>query len=405
LGGSKVSASVLTAAKTNQNLIWLDPTVLVVSAERIKQTLLQELGAGSPWRGKIFLALYPAETPQQIPVIVSWRTRDSWQYRVELPVITDRELYVRAMVQVLLLELANRGGPERSADIPVWLVEGLSQQLLMSMEIEILLATPHDSGNRPVVISANISGTRESPLERAQKNLKSREPLSFEQLSWPLDSQDIGEEGLIYRSSAQIFLTELLQLKDGQACLRAMLAELPNYYNWQLAFLKGFHPHFQHVVDVEKWWALEVVHFNTRDALAQTWGFEESSRKLAQALHATVELHTGTNESPLIAEVPLQRMLREAPRAGQTATLQIKSRQLVMLRCRVAEEFVVLIDNYRQVLDNYLQHEPKRGLFKLFTTKGQEQRLAEETAQVLDYLDAVRASLQPNQKPIIARKP
>jgi len=48
-------------------------------------------------------------------------------------------------------------------------------------------------------------------------------------------------------------------LENGRACLREMLAQLPAFYNWQFAFLKGFQPWFQRPLDVEKWWALTVV--------------------------------------------------------------------------------------------------------------------------------------------------
>jgi len=40
-------------------------------------------------------------------------------------------------------------------------------------------------------------------------------------------------------------LDELLRLENGRACLREMLAQLPAFYNWQFAFLKGFSPGFK----------------------------------------------------------------------------------------------------------------------------------------------------------------
>ena len=219
-----------------------------------------------------------------------------------------------------------------------------------------------------------------------------------------MDDQEPGEAGLMYRTSAQIFLHELLGLKEGRACLRVMLSELPNYFNWQLAFLKAFRAHFQRPVEVEKWWALQVVHFSTRDALAQTWPFEESSQKLDQTLHASVELHTGTNQLPLTAEVPLQQVLREWDRPRQAETLQLKMRELQLLRVRVSDEFVPLADKYRQLLENYLQHQQKPGIHP-FRRRAHAERLAAETVQALDQLDALRAAVRPIQKPVVARKP
>ena len=41
--------------------------------------------------------------------------RDGWQYRVSLPDLCQRERYIRAIVNVVLLEVANRQAREHSA--------------------------------------------------------------------------------------------------------------------------------------------------------------------------------------------------------------------------------------------------------------------------------------------------
>src|SRR5205085_591999 len=128
-------------------------------------------------------------------------------------------------------------------------------------------------------ISANVSARRDSPLEQAHKTLQSRPPLSFHELSWPLEEQWFGEASEVYRASSQLFLSQLLRLEGGRSALRAMLVELPQRYNWQFAFLNAFHAHFQCTLDVEKWWALQTLHFGGRDLVAQTWPFEESWQK------------------------------------------------------------------------------------------------------------------------------
>src|SRR6266853_881710 len=48
--------------ENDTNFVHLDPTLLTVSCERIKQILYRELGAKAPWSGKIFLRLYPTRT-------------------------------------------------------------------------------------------------------------------------------------------------------------------------------------------------------------------------------------------------------------------------------------------------------------------------------------------------------
>src|SRR6266446_1026454 len=131
------AGTALAPAATNQHLIRLEATLVAVSCERIKQLVYHELGAGTAWRGKVFLTLYSARTADQPATIVSEKFRGGWQYRVELPDLLERIRYVRTIVQVVLLEFANRTADARSAEIPVWLTEAFTQQLLASNETEI----------------------------------------------------------------------------------------------------------------------------------------------------------------------------------------------------------------------------------------------------------------------------
>ena len=85
-----------------------------VSCERIKQALMRELGATAPWRGTVYLVLYPARAPGDTITITSERFKGGWQYRVDFPDVVERSRYVRAIVQVLLLEVANRTAQEHA---------------------------------------------------------------------------------------------------------------------------------------------------------------------------------------------------------------------------------------------------------------------------------------------------
>ena len=202
--GPPPASTLASAQVTNRDLVCLEATLLTVSCERIKQLLIHELGGAPAWRGKIFLTLYPARTPDQPITILSEKLSDGWRYRVELPDLVERGCYVRAMVQVMLLELANRNADLRSAELPAWLIEGLAQQLLASNAIEIILPPPNAGPNGLSLVSTNLSARRRSPLEQAHKTLQSRPPLSFEELSWPAEDQWSGEAGEVYRSSAQL---------------------------------------------------------------------------------------------------------------------------------------------------------------------------------------------------------
>ncbi len=300
------------------------------------------------------------------------------------------------MVQVLLLELANRNAGDRSAEIPVWLIEGLSQELLASKETEIILPPPATTVNAISLVSTNVSAQKTDPLAQAHRLLRAHPPLTFEELSWPGEDQFSGELNEIYRCSAQVFVDELLRLKDGRACLRATLTELPQHYNWQLAFLRGFRAHFERPLDIEKWWALQLVHFTGRE-LTQTWAADESWEKLDQTIRSAVQVRAGTNEIPAHTEVTLQTIIRDWDRARQTPALQAKLRELELLRLRVVPDFVPLVDDYRHVLEAYLQERDKARLALLFRKQPSGERAAEEAIRQLDALDAQREALRPGK--------
>ncbi|HWW01625.1 MAG TPA: hypothetical protein VNZ64_18145 [Candidatus Acidoferrum sp.] len=391
---------LISELETNPDFIQLNPILLPVSCDRIKQSLCRQLGADTSWRGRIYVGLQPAESTDDPITIASERFRDGWQYFVALPSVVERSRYVHAMVQVLLLEMANRGATDRSAELPPWLSEGFSRQLLASTngELDVILPNPQVAASGLRVAWTTVSARRANPLEEAHKWLSAASPLTFQELSWPTPDQLSGEAGAVYGSSAQLFVSELLRLPDGPGCLRAMLADLPRRYNWQLSFLQAFQSRFQRPLDVEKWWALQVLHFTGRE-LTQTWPPDESWQKLDEVVRSAVQVHVGTNDLPLQAEVKLQTIIRQWDSSRQTQTLQEKIRELDALRLRVAPEVAPLTAQYRQVLATYLQIRDRGGSVFGLGKKAAHRRAAEEVLLQLDALDAQRASQRPEAKP------
>ncbi len=379
---------------TNRNLIHLDPTLLPISAERIKQILCRELGAPNRWEGKIFLTLYPTHSEEDTITVESDLFRDRWQYRVLLPEVVDRARYVEAMTQVILLEMANRQAGAHSAEIPAWLTEGFCQHLLAANAREIIVSPP-GKGSGFLPLGTNIvDAVREDPLKQAHQRLCAATPLTFQELSWPSSEQLSGEAMEVYRSSAQLFVTELLRLKSGDACLCAMISELPQHYNWQFAFLHAFQEHFQRPLDVEKWWTLHLVHFTGRE-LEQTWPLEESWEKLEQSIRSAVQVRSGTNELPLRAEVSLQTIIREWDPVRQKQALQGKLRELAALRLRLAQRLVPLADEYQRSLESYLALYQHPGGILPFRKGAARRQAAQQTLQQLDALDGQLLEMRP----------
>jgi hypothetical protein len=383
---------------TKLDFVSLDPTLLAVSCERIKQNLARELGATDAWRGKIFLFLYPATGADAPVTITSEHFRDGWEYRVEMPNVIQRTRYVRAVTQVLLLEMANRSGGDHSAELPLWLTEGMSQQLLSSSEIQIVLPKPTPTEKGMGMIYKEVDARREDPLGKAHERLSVSQPITFDALSWPPKDVLNGDSGEVYRSSAQLFVTELLRLPGGQAAMRAMLAELPQYLNWQLAFLHAFRAWFSGPLDVEKWWALDLAHFMERD-LTQVWPLDESWQKLTDTLSSPVQIRTDTNQMPLHSEVSLQTIVRDWNRESQTDALKQKMQELQLLRLRIAPKLTPLVDGYRQTLETFLQKRDEASVTYWMRKQAGARHWAEQTIRQLDELDARREAARPPSKP------
>ncbi len=381
----------LSGLATDTNYILLQPALLAVSCERIKQKLWLELGVNAAWRGRIYLNLHPARSPDEWVKLVSVKFADGWNYRVELPSPVSRDRYIRAIVQALLLELSNRNAGDRASEVPTWLAEGLGRELRAAYETELFLPPPK-MNVRGLTIGPTFirNALWSNPLGHAQRQLRTHTALTFEQLSWPTAGQLDGAAGETYRCNAQLVVDRLMSLPDGPANLRTMLETLPRYYNWQTAFLNAFRSDFPNLLDVEKWWALQVVQFTGLD-LTQTWPVDESWRKLDEILHAPMDVRTEKTELPMRTEVTLQSVLRQRGSAQQVQLLQRKLRDLDLLRLRVPAEVRPMVEEYRRVLQNYLQ---KRGAITVTQSGAVVGPQTEETIRQLNVLDVRREAQQ-----------
>jgi hypothetical protein len=386
--------------------IRLTPALLAISAERIKESLWRELGMDGRWRGQIFLALHPARSLDEDVAIVSKPSADGWSYQVQLPDVLSRPRYARAITGALLLEFANRTARSHSAEIPAWLAAGLSEGLLAAGSPEIVLSSPDKIVNGLHVTQINTNQIGYDPLAAARGTLKISPALTFEELSWPTDAQLSGDDGGVYRASAQIFVSRLLKLKNGPAQLRAMLERLPRFYNWQSAFQSAFRENFPRPLDVEKWWALQVVNFAARDA-GPAWTPAVSRDKLNEILSVPVEFYSSSNAMPARAEISLQTAIRNLASARQIPILEVKLRDLELAQLRMAAPLAVLNDNYRRALSDYLKNaddashaaDSKPG-------RASSQRAdAHETIKKLDALDARRRKIESSVKPDVSVQP
>jgi hypothetical protein len=372
---------------TNADWIRIEPTLVAISAERVKQAVWRELGVTGLWRQKVTIALRPALTDDELVTIISVRAPDGWSYRVEMADQLSRERYLRALVQVVLLELANRSIPERGAEIPTWFSEGLVFEFLSNSSTELILTTPGATANGVAINVVATDTRRFSPLEKAHKILVGTVPLTFEELSWPASGLSEDAEGARFRASSQLLIRELLQLPTGQACMRNFVTSLPSFLNWQIAFLQSFKPYFNTTLDIEKWWTLQASAFAGRD-LIHTWTYEESWNRLAAALREPVDVFANTNDLPTHSEVTLQTIIHDWAVGRQREALPGKVSELDALRMRIAPELAPLAAEYSKVLRSYLNEPafaPQSKMTSAAVTPNKQAR--QQTIQVLDALD------------------
>jgi hypothetical protein len=351
--------------------------------------------------GKIYLALHPAQSTDETVTIVSRRAADGWEYQVQLPDVLSRTRFVRALTGALLLQSANRNAHDRSAEVPAWLVDGLSQELLATAWQQIILSSSARLVDGQPTTRTVLNTRGLDSLAGPRNVLRDHAALTFAQLNWPTGAQLSGVDDGVYRASAQLFVDDLLELRDGPAHLRAMLETLPQFYNWQTAFQSAFREYFPRPLDVEKWWALQVVNFVAHDP-GPAWTPAVSRARLDEILSVPVEMRTASNALPAHAEISFQAVLRNFDRPRQVEILQPKLRDLELAQLRMAASFAVLVDGYHRALADYLNPVKRRipvPHFGKHPPVVSSQVAVADTVKKLDALDAQRRAIETGLKP------
>jgi hypothetical protein len=380
------------ATMAGTNIVRLEPALLAVAAERFKLSVWQQLGLpfDASWSGKIFLTLHPARSLDETVTITSNPFLNRWNYRVEFPDALANTRYARALSAVLLLEIANRtaAADGHGAEIPAWLVDGLAQQVLADDGEKVILSAPAKKIGGLPVSRLNQAEHDFDPFAGTRQVLQNLPVLTFDELSWPTAAQLDGDDGGAYFANAQLFLHELLVLKNGPARLRALLAELPTHLNWQTAFFDAFHDDFKRPLDVEKWWALRVVNFAAR-APGPRWTTVISRGRLESLLNVPVEVRSNSNALPTHAEISLQAAFQNLSPAQRDMVARIKLRDLMLVELRLAPPFGELADGYRVALAGFLGEHKKAAPVSVTNKQGSTMNRGASLKVTLKKLDAL----------------
>lgn len=364
--------------KRGHALLKLDVDTLVVSAERVRLQLLAQLGLPIDPGGKIQLVLYTAQRPDALIGMTSVITPSGWEYRVDMPDQIEPQQLVRGVTHALLLELANRGQGPKSAELPLWLVEGLTAQLLAVGGPELVVTSvPLGKMLRSVTERKGVDYLRD-----ARTVLTNNVPPSFKVLGRPTPADVEGESLKTYQAAAHLFVYELLHTKTGPGGIVQMLRFLPGCWNWETAFLKAYATEFPRILDVEKAWSVTVLAFTARDP-SQVWSKAVSLDRLDEVLAVTTQVRTSPNAIPERTRISLREMLltwdynRHAPVVRQKLAL------LQAVRFNAPADLLPLVEEYSRTLSTYLQ---KRSL----AARAPENRMQGTVSPVLVTQEAIR---------------
>lgn len=332
--------------------IRIDPALLAVSCERIKAAFLTQLGLRDSWKGKIHLFIRFSRLNQKPIDIYPVYYQEGWQYQIALPDEVDPTQLARAMVQVLLLELANRRSGPRLSEVPLWLSEGLLHHL-KAVSGRNLVLQPFSRITR--------QEARHTPWDEIKGHLQNRTPLTFNQLSMPTPDYLKGDSWEAYQASAHLLVNELLKLPQGRLSMVVFLQQLPAVLNWQTSFLAAFRNHFPRLLEVEKWWAITLVNFQHGEKL-HGWSVEATMEKLDEILNLAVQIRQQPQDLPTPSRMSLQRILEQWDYQVQADLVRAKIQQLALLHLYSAPPLAPLVALYRDTLARYLDERNRAGV-------------------------------------------
>jgi hypothetical protein len=398
--GSRTAPPPGATAPGAPYLVELEPPTLMLTCERVRQALNRELQLPEAWRGQIYVVINPRIPINQPPVIAAQGFTSGWHYRMESPPWIEPAKLVRALVQVLLLETANRGAQSRSAEIPLWFSEGITQHLIHSTLLDLVVQPPNLSSDRVPARSHVWERVRPDPLAAARERLASHAAFSFSRMG-EIEADGLPEETWkTFQASAHVFVHHLLQWPGAFACAANMLDALPHYLNWQTAFLGAFQPLFPSLLEVEKWWSVVLVQFTGLDPL-NAWPLEVALAKLDELLHPPVLVSSSPSNLARRQRFSLQQIVEHFDEVRQRILLQGVAGQLTAVRLRMPPEVATLTDQYRRVIADYLERRLQSRLGRAVPNPVPltPNQLSVEARKALDRLDQRRLELVSQPSP------
>lgn len=377
----------------NPAIIELEPQLIVVTAERTKRVLSQTLRASDEFQDKIHISVLDRAPVGQPVTVVSQVHPDGFVYKAGFPARIEAMQFARGLMQVILLEYANRGG-KRAAELPFWLVEGLTRQVVTAVEPAYVL-------NRKPMTIETVGYDR---LGTTRSFLETNSPLSAQELSFPRLAGAGEEARSRFEASAHLLVNRLLALPNGPALMSRFLRALPQTLNWQTAIFAVYKDYFDGPLSFEKWWMMNWLEFRKRQN-PEHWPLALTLDRLDALLLSSMEVRAGTNNIPGQRLAKVQEILQSTDFSVQRELLGQKVQQMFFMTVNVPTSVLPLWSAYQNTLDSYLQkrsqldHQP--GLKS--EPEQRLQALIKSTINALDELDFARSEMKAGRSLILPK--
>jgi hypothetical protein len=147
------------------------------------------------------------------------------------------------------------------------------------------------------------------------------------------------------------------------------------------------------MLDVEKWWALNLARFTGRDQW-QALSREAALQQLDSILQLPVHLQASSNALPARAVLSIQNVIKDLDFARQQPLLQRMLSQIRGLRLRSPPDLLPSIDAHYLVIEGYLNVRSRMGpdAFRRGRPAPKLMLLVSDTVRSLDHLLGERAA-------------
>jgi len=372
----------------NADTILIAPDHVAVAADRMRFAILKQLGIRPFLGGKVKIKLDLTMSPQATVPVVTVKHLSGYTYELTLPCEIDAPKLVRALVQVTLLDLANRKPQLRDTEIPFWLTVGMTQTLLSQPDLVLIIRKPEADGREVATEEVIRTVRRHDSLAGVRVRLNGRRAFDFSEISMPSPAHLRGENWKDFQGCSHLLVNRLLALPMGPQRLQGMIRMLPDTLNWQTVFLKMYGDLFADMLVVEKWWAVMIVQLTGQNQY-QNWTLLEAVEKLQDLLKLPAEVKINSADSPLEAEITLQQALRGWDFKVQRSTLRQKVNQLIVARLKMPRQLLPFVNEYGRILETYLAKREQIANFK--PRRGQARPrvfpIIDEAVRLLDAVD------------------